>query len=190
MNNSQRIKMLQESEKNVFSARNLRQLWETDQEWFSTIVKRMVDSGILTRISRGYYLFGKDLDPLQLANTIVEVSYVSFNSALRHFDINFQASRIVYSAALISHKINMAGYIFYYHKIKNNILFDLRGVKRDSGVSIASPERALLDAFYHGMLLNIDRPYKINKAYLDELSKIYPEFVQKKAEIFIKNHDS
>ncbi len=186
MNNSQRIKTLQESEKNVFSARNLRQLWKIDQKWFGTTVKRMVDNGILTRIGRGYYLFGKDLNPLQLANTIIEPSYVSLDSALRHFNVNFQVSQTIDSVASISYKTEMAGYVFQYHKIKDSILFDLRGVKRDSGISVASPERAILDGFYYGLLLNIDRPQKINKTYLDELSKIYPDFVQEKAKAFAR----
>lgn len=184
MKNSNRIKILQNSPKTVFSSRELRNLWGMDEDWFRTTVKRMVDDGTLSRLDRGYYLFGSDLNPFELANTISAPSYISFNSALRYFDINFQASKTIFSAASISYEKNIAGYTFKYHKIKDEILFNLEGIKTDSGVTTALPERAILDGMYYGFNLNIDRPDKINKKYLIELSEIYPDHVKRKAKIF------
>ncbi len=184
MKTNKRIKTLQNSPKTVFSSRELRNLWEMDKDWFKTTVKRMVDNGVLERLSRGYYLFGSDLNPFELANLITTPSYVSFNSALRYFDINFQSSNTIFSTASISYERNIAGYIFKYHKIKDEILFNDKGIKTDSGVTLALPERAILDSFYHNFPLNIDRSEKINKKYLIELSKMYPKFVQDKAKNF------
>ncbi len=184
MNYNERIKTLQNSEKNVFSASDLRRLWKMDKDWFRTAAKRMVDSGILQRLSNGYYLFGSKMNPLELANTVIKPSYVSYDSALRYFDINFQERKIIFSSAAISYEKNIAEYKLKYHKIKDDIFFNLNGIKNISGIAIASPERAILDGMYQGFLLNIDRTDKINKEYLIELSKLYPKFVQNKAQNF------
>ncbi len=184
MNYNERIKALQNSEKSVFSASDLRRLWNMDKDWFRTAVKRMVDGGILHRLSNGYYLFGSALDPFELASTVIRPSYISLDSALRYFDVNFQEQKTIFSSAAISYEKDVAGYKLKYHKIKDEILFNLNGVKNISNITIASPERAILDGMYHGFLLNIDRADKINKEYLIELSKFYPKFVQNKAQNF------
>jgi len=48
------------------------------------------------------------------------------------------------------------------------------------GVTMALPERAILDSFYFGYLPDIDDPSKLNKTLLSKLSVLYPKTVQKK----------
>ena len=56
----------------------------------------------------------------------------------------------------------------------------MEGVVTREGVSMASPERAILDSFYFGYLPDIDDAGKLNKTTLAKLSALYPQTVQKK----------
>jgi len=186
MKKSERIKKLKNCEKNIFSSSDLKKLWDLDEDWSSKVIQRFTDSGILTRLARGIYSFGDEIDPFELANTVVTPSYVSFNSALRYWDIAFQAEKTISSAASYSAEKEIAGYTLKYHKIKDELLYNLEGVKQDHGVSVAEPERAVLDCFYLGILPNLDREEKINKTRLKELAEFYPGSVQNKVKNLVE----
>jgi len=64
--------------------------------------------------------------------------------------------------------------------MKKSLFFMAEGVVARDGVSIALPERAVLDSFYFGFLPDIDNPEKLNKEYLVKLSRLYPKTVQNK----------
>jgi len=186
MSSDKKIKQLIDTDKTVFSASDLRGIWGIEQDWFKTVVKRMVDQGVLTRLSRGYYSLKNDFDPYELANTTVTPSYVSFNSALRYFDISFQTQKTISSAASLTHTKKIAGYTFEYHKLKEELLFNLEGIKSKQNVTVAVPERAILDSFYLSFLPNLDREDKINVTRLKKLMKFYPKETQKKTKKLIK----
>lgn len=184
---NQRIKQLIDTNKTVFSSADLRGIWNMQQDWFKTIVKRMVDQGLLNRLDTGYYSLRDDFDPYELANTIVTPSYISFTSALYYFDVSFQVQQTISSAANLTYHKEIGDYNFHYHKIKEDLLFNLSGIKTRENITIATPERAILDSYYLNMLPNIDRKNKINKSRLEDLAQFYPKTVQIKAEDLINS---
>lgn len=186
MKKANRIKKLKNAEKSIFSTDDLKDLWDMRANWSSTVIKRFTDSGILTKLARGIYSFGDEVDPFELANTAITPSYISFNSALRYWDIAFQAEKTISSAASYSAEKEIAGYTLKYHKLKDELLYNLEGIKQDEGIGVAEPERAVLDCFYLGILPNLDREEKINKTRLKELAEFYPKTVQDKAKSLIK----
>lgn len=186
MNQATRIKKLKNADKSIFSTDDLKDLWNMRGNWTTTVVKRFTDNGILTKLGRGIYSFGDEIDPFELANTAITPSYISFNSALRYWDIAFQAEKTISSAASYTAEKKIAGYTLKYHKIKDELLYNLEGIKQDGGISVAEPERAILDCLYLGILPNLDREEKINKTRLKGLANLYPESVQEEVNNLIK----
>ena len=56
MNNAQRLKIISDTGRTVFTLNNLQSLWEESPENAKIIAKRMADNGLLSRIARGYYI--------------------------------------------------------------------------------------------------------------------------------------
>ncbi|MFH1029842.1 MAG: hypothetical protein V1770_01120, partial [bacterium] len=89
-------------------------------------------------------------------------------------------SDIIHSVALLKYQKQMDGRTYAYQAMKKDLFFDIEGIDSKNNISIASPERAVLDCFYFGATANVDDWEKINKTYLKKLSLKYPRSVQKK----------
>lgn len=190
MNNAQRLKILTDSGKTVFNLKNLQSLWGIENQTTKVIAKRMADKGLIFRISRGYYSLNKDFSDYGLANLIISPSYISLYTSLFYHEISFQISNTITSVALLSYQKEVKEKVFKYYAMKKNLFFNLEGVNRQNNLSIASPERAILDSFYFGLLPNIDNPENINLTYLKKISSYYPKEINKKIEKLIKNLSS
>lgn len=180
MTNAQRLKILTDSGKTVFSSKDLRGLWNIGSQAVKVVTKRVVEQDLLIKLAKGYYTLSRDFNVYELANLVVSPSYVSFNSALFYHGISFQVSNIVSSVALFNYQKKIGEYNLKYYSMKKSLFFNLEGVDYKENLTIASPERAVLDSFYFGLLPNIDNWEKLNPTYIKELSIIYPKVVRKK----------
>ena len=190
MNNAQRLKILTDSGKTVFSLKNLRSLWEVKNQTTKVIAKRMTDKGLIFRISKGYYSLSKDFNDYELANLIISPSYISLYSSLFYHKVSFQFSNTITSVALFNYQKKVKEKVFKYCAMKKNLFFNLEGINYKDNLSIASPERAILDSFYFGLLPNIDNPENVNGTYLEEISFYYPKEVNKKIRRLLKKLSS
>ncbi len=180
-NLAQKLKVLMESKKTVFRARDLQILWNEGCRNTIIYAKRMAAKNLILKLAKGYYALNKDYDVYQLANLIISPSYVSFNSALFFWGACFQVSKTVQSVSLLNYQREIDGRTYKYQSMKKDLFFYSEGIDHKNNVSIASPERALLDSFYFGLAANVDDWEKINKTYLKKLAEKYPGSVQKKA---------
>lgn len=180
MNSSERLKLLLESERTVFTPLDMRMLWKDNELGAKTAAIRMVARGLIIRISKGYYALNVRYNSYELANRIVTPSYVSLNSALFLSNINFQVRTEISSVATLEYKKKIGSMLYSYVSMKDALFYDLEGIVTRNGVSQALPERAVLDCFYFGLLPDIDHAEKVNKSYLRKLSLKYPKTVQKK----------
>lgn len=185
MNNSQRIKILVESGRTVFTPADLRLLWQKSIGNSKTGAMRMVSQGLIIRVANGYYAINDKYNPYELANRIVTPSYVSFHAALKAGGISFQNRIEIGSVSTINYRKKVGGFIYTYAAMKDSLFFMLDGVVTRDGITIALPERAILDSFYFGFLPDIDNAEKINREYLFKLSALYPKTVQKKIKTFL-----
>lgn len=179
-NLSQRLKILMESKKTVFRAKDLQSLWQENPRNTVVIAKRMVAKNLILKLAKGYYALNKEYNICELANLIISPSYLSFNSALFFWGACFQISDTAHSVALLNYQKEIGNKTYKYQAMKRELFFNLNGVDLKNNISIASPERALLDAFYFGAAANVDNWDKINKTYLNELARNYSLSVQKK----------
>jgi predicted transcriptional regulator of viral defense system len=184
MTNSERLKILVDSGKTVFRPGDLRVLWRMKPLNAKVSARRMVERGLLLKITWGYYALRSTYDVCELANSIISPSYVSFNTALFRAGVNFQQRGSVDSVATIGYRKTVQGRQFAYYAMKDTLFFNLEGVLTRDNLAIATPERAILDALYFGLLPDIDDPDKIDRKYLKDLSGLYPATVRQKARRF------
>ena len=179
-NITQKLKILTESKKTVFRTKNLQSLWDEDYRNTVIYAKRMVVKGLILKLAKGYYVLNKEYSVYELANLIISPSYVSFNSALLFNGVCFQVSNTVQAVSLLNYQKEVGDRIYKYQSMKKDLFFNAEGIDFKNNVSVASPERALLDSFYFGVVANVDDWDKINKTYLNKLAGNYPLSVQKK----------
>ena len=101
-------------------------------------------------------------DKLRLANLGQVPSYISLMTALDYYQITTQMQRDFLESISVkrSKEINMDGSVFRYVKIAGNLYHTF---KKEKDLFIASPEKALLDAFY---LMSYGR-YSLDLSSLD-----------------------
>jgi predicted transcriptional regulator of viral defense system len=190
LNLSQRLKILTDSKRTVFTTKDLESLWKVNPKNAVIVAKRMVKKGLILKLAKGYYALNKEYNIYELANLIVSPSYVSFNSALFYWNVCFQISDTINSVALFNYEKKIEDRIYKYFAMKKKLFFNLEGISQKDNISIASAERAILDSFYFGLLMNIDNPGKINLSFLKKISLFYPKSVQKKVKDFIEKYGS
>lgn len=179
---SQRLKILTDSGKTAFTLGDIQSFWgEKDRRKVVITARRMVKSKILLKLGKGYYALSNDYNRFELANIIISPSYISLHSALLFWGVAFQKEDTLYSIALLHYEKNLDGTIYKYHAMKKELFFDVRGIILKDNISIATPERAILDSFYFGFLVNLDNAEVLAKSELENLSLLYPRSVQKRA---------
>lgn len=181
-NLAQKLKILMESDKTVFRSKDIQGLWKESPKNTAIAIKRMAAKKLILKLAKGYYAIRKDYSIYELANLIISPSYVSFNSALLFWGACFQMSDTVQSVGLLNYKREVGDKAYRYQAMKKDLFFLPEGVDSKDNVSVASPERALLDSFYFGFAANVDDWEKINKTYLKKLAENYPVSAQEKIE--------
>lgn len=174
-----------ESGRTVFTPLDFRMLWGANSLNAKIASSRMMQKGLILRLAEGYYALNERYSRYELANRLVTPSYVSFHAALFSAGVNFQARGEIGSVARrVCHR-KIQDTLYSYSAMKEDLFFNPEGLVTRDGVSMADPERAVLDCFYFGYLPDIDDPSKLNKTHLKNLSRYYPNTVQKKVKALL-----
>jgi len=129
---------------------------------------RYARQGILLRMKKNMYVLkevwnaaGRE-DKFQLANMGQVPSYISLMTALDYYEITTQMQRDFFESVAVkrSKEIIMDGSVFRYVKLAANLYNEF---KKEKNFFIATPEKALLDAFY---LMSYGR-YRLDLSSLD-----------------------
>lgn len=137
----------------VFSVREFSKIFKVKPSTARSFLIRnskKEDSHIL-KLKRGIYLFS--LNPvikLEIANKLYQPSYISFETALSHYNIIPEIVYTITSATTKrSKEFSIRDSIFKYYKIKESLYFGYNPQKiKGKTVLIAEPEKALLDYVY------------------------------------------
>ena len=129
---------------------------------------RYVKLGLLVRIKRNMYVLreawnaaGRD-EKFVFANLGQTPSYISLMTALDYHEITSQVQRDFFESIAVKRtkEIQVDDSLFRYSKVTSALYF---GFKKEKDFFIATPEKALLDAFY---LMSFGR-YAIDISALD-----------------------
>jgi hypothetical protein len=168
------ITILLKSKKTVFDFNDLTLLWQIkDQKYLKTKVYRLVKNRQILRLRKGIFVLDKDYNRYELANKLVNPSYVSLQTILANEGIIFQYDGTIYSVSRINKEIKIGKQRFVYRKIKDEALLNSEGIKIKTNFSIASEERALVDLFYLEKDCYFDNLEKINWEFVFDLALIY-----------------
>jgi predicted transcriptional regulator of viral defense system len=151
----------------------------------AVLCNRYVKKGLLTRLKRGLYSRTETLGNLgqvelfHIANILQVPSYISLTTALAYYGMTTQVQRNFFESICIKRTktFDRGGLTFQYIKISPRLY---GGFKRDKGVFIALPEKAILDSFYLASMgrypLDVSSLdlMKLDEQSLAELSSIYP----------------
>lgn len=181
---------LKQIKKTYFSHQDISKSLGITSESAKVTCARLIKRGILIRIKRDLYILRDVWDALSredkfiIANIIQVPSYISLMTAMDYYQITTQMQHdFIESVGIYRTKeMEVEKNIFNYSKINKDLYF---GFVKEKGFFIATPEKALLDAFYFMSLkrysfdsTSIDFD-KINKNKMQKLVRRFPERTQR-----------
>ena len=146
---------------------------------------RYVKQGILVRVKRNMYVLrntwkaaGRE-EKFLLANLGQVPSYISLMSALDYYEITTQVQRNFFESSAIKRtkEIEIDGSIFKYVKINSAYYFSF---KKEKDFFIATPEKALVDAFYlmsygrYALDISALSEEKLDRKEIRRISDVFP----------------
>ena len=146
---------------------------------------RYIRQGILLRMKKNMYVSREEWnaagreDKFRLANMGQVPSYISLMTALDYYEVTTQMQRDFFESMAVkrSKEIIMDGTVFRYVKLAANLYDEF---KKEKNFFIATPEKALLDAFYlmsYGRyrfdLSSLDAA-KLDRKEIERLSRKFP----------------
>ena len=136
-------------------------------------INYFVRTGKLKNIRRGIYV--KDnYSPEELACKIYAPAYISLEYVLQKSGIIFQYGTQMTIISYLSRLIYIGGHKINYRKIKNDILYNTKGIMmNNNGINIAIPERALLDTLYLNREFYLDSTLSLKKDTVNDLLSLY-----------------
>lgn len=142
------IKILHQKRVSFFNITDARKIFGTKKEnTLYKLLQRLEKAGIIKRISKGKYLFSfRETNDFELANFLVNPSYVSLESALSFYGILSQFPYTITSVTpLKTKKIVHQEKEYEFSHLGSKYFFGF--IKKDKFL-IATPEKALLDELY------------------------------------------
>ena len=162
------------SPQTVFTIKDFSLLWRVNQpELVWARVNDYVQRGKLYRIRRGIYAKDRNYDKFELATKIYTPSYISLETVLAKEEIIFQHYETVFIISYLSRKIIVDRREIQIRKIKNEILLNDSGISKKKFYSIATKERAFLDAVYLYKNYYFDNLEVLDKDKVLEMAEIY-----------------
>jgi len=141
------LKKLESFDKAYFTTADLKKLFPSEKEGFTTFLKRLVDKEILVRLAKGIYMVrGGAWEIDRIANQLYYPSYLSFVTVLgRGGILNQIPYSLTFATTRKSKRMTLGGTDIVYSQIKPELYF---GYVIETGVNLAEPEKALLDQLY------------------------------------------
>ena len=125
------------------------------------------------RLRRGLYAKDKNYAQFEVAGKLYSPSYVSLETALAIEGVVFQYYETIFSMSYLTRSVTCDGKKYFYRRIKESALINTAGIENRGGYSVATKERALLDAIYAYKNYHFDNLRQIDWEKCFELVKIY-----------------
>jgi predicted transcriptional regulator of viral defense system len=173
MDNQTSIEKLITSGKKVFTTDDLAVIWEiSNRQKLLGRVKYYLRKKRLTHIHKGVYAYG-EYTPLEAAQKIVPLSYVSLYTASQMHGLTFQYYSTIFCMSLKSKKYDIGGQKYEYRKIKEAVFYDSLGLTNKTGYTLAGKERTICDLLYVFPGFAFDNLKGVDTVLLRKISRIY-----------------
>lgn len=145
---SQSVKKIYDSGFYFFTTKTLKDIiGEKKESTFFKFIARLIQDKVLLKIEKNKYLLDNvKLNDFELANFLLEPSYISFETALNYHGVLSQFPYEVTSATLKkTNQKKFQGKIFSYVHIDKSLYW---GYRKKDNFLIANAEKAFLDQMY------------------------------------------
>lgn len=174
INKSSNIEKLALSEKRVFTTQDLAVLWRIPQRRrLIELIKYYLREKRLIHISKGVYAYRGDFTPLDVAQKLVPLSYISLYTASQINGLTFQYYETIYAVSLTSRKYKVGGKQYIYYRVKESIFYNQTGLINNGRYIMANKERTITDCLYVFPQFAFDNLYGVDKEKLLTLAEIY-----------------
>lgn len=162
------------SAKTVLTLKDIALLWQDSNTDAARVrLNYYARNGDLKRIRRGLYAKGKEYNKLELATRIFTPAYVSFETVLAKEGLIFQYQTQITAASYLTRSVSIEGQTYSYRKIKDTVLTNAVGIELLNETSVATKERAFLDALYTNTGYHFDNIRSLNWNKVYDLLPIY-----------------
>jgi predicted transcriptional regulator of viral defense system len=173
-NNISRIEQLALSGKKVFTTEDLAVIWQIPQRRkLIESIKYYLREKRLTSIHKGVYAYGEDYTPLDIAQKLVPLSYISLYTTSQMHGLTFQYYETIYCMSLKSKKYTIKGQKYVYRKLKEPVFYNQTGLVDSGRYFIADKERTITDCLYVFPGFAFDNLQGVDTEKLLKLSRIY-----------------
>jgi predicted transcriptional regulator of viral defense system len=180
-----RVRDLEKIKKFYFGYEEIAKALGIDEASARVSAARYVRQGLLIRFKRNMYILknvwnaSSREDKFILANMGQTPSYISFMTALDYYEITTQIQSNFFESAAVKRtkEISINDSLFRYSKITDDLYF---GFVKEKDFFIATPEKALLDAYYlisygrYALDISALGIEKLDLREIENLSKRFP----------------
>lgn len=132
-----------------------------------------IQTGKIRNVRRGMYT-KNTYHPYELANKLYTPSYISFETILAKEGLIFQHETMIRVASYLSRQLQVDSHILSYRKLPQEVLINTQGIEYREHASIASKERAFLDAVFLYKNYHFDSLRPLDWDRVIKLMHIYP----------------
>jgi hypothetical protein len=153
-------------DRKIYHSNDLAILWDiSNKNTLYTTIKRYLKKGVLIPIYKGLYstVPVSHLNPLELGKAIIHrYTYLSTESVLARSGIIAQATYAYTFVSDHSKRVTVGSISFLFRKLKDEYLYNPAGVINQSGIFVATTERAVADMLYFNPKYHFDLPENID----------------------------
>lgn len=190
-------KLQQLKEKFYFTVEDVAYILNIKSESAKVLCSRYTRKGIFIRLKKNFYILEQcwksfsNYDFLMVSNLLQIPSYISFMTALSHYEITTQVQKNYFENVSLrrTKNFNIDGITFNYYKLKKEYYFDF--IKNED-IFIAIKEKAFIDSIYlysfgkYKLDLNSLDLSKLDKKKIRDILKVYPPKTKKITEELCK----
>ncbi len=151
------MRFLNDNRITVFSLKDAVKILHVSRPYAGLFLRRCANKGLISRVENGLYYRNHGTNEYMVASRIVYPSYVSMVSALAYYGLTTQIPNIVYVVSTKGHRPikNIMGFAIVFRAINKRMMF---GYHKESygNISIADPEKAIVDIFYFNDVNDLD----------------------------------
>ncbi len=151
------VRLLSDNRIVVFSLNDAVKILHTSRPYTSLFLQRCVAKGLISRVENGLYYRNRGANEYMIASRILSPSYVSMISALSYYGLTTQIPNKVYVVSTKKHRPikDVMGLTIVFKTTNRRMMF---GYHKESygNISIADPEKAIVDVFYFNDVNDLD----------------------------------
>jgi predicted transcriptional regulator of viral defense system len=151
------IQLLTERNIHVFTISDAAKILRCPQSYAKLFLYRAAQKKLIGRVVRGIYFVAAKANEYEIASYVLPHSYISLVSALYYYGLTTQIPNKVYVVSTFRHPSikNIAGFDIIFRNTNEKMMYGYHK-EADGNISIADPEKAIVDIFYFKEVNDLD----------------------------------